>query len=399
MVESHALNKLLAPFPLDEFFQRHWEKQFLHLRRDVNDYYGQILSIDQLDSYFQPGNMSPHFFRVIKEGTDYDLARWTSLEHRSHADPSRVVSVQKLFALFSEGATLIINAAQTGIPTLDSFCKELSRELQSRVQPNIYITPPNQQGLFAHYDPHDVFVLQISGTKRWNLYRPPVELPVQASSVRLDGYAEKEPDHVIELRPGDLLYLPRGTVHLANSANNNSIHVTIGLLAKYWFNLLEELAYIAEQDPAFRRAIPHALTTEAEKVAFINEFSALLEQLLAKTPVQQLVDRERSALAANNVDTSVSMKDLLQLDHLTSSSTVSRRNNEAYEIEQEENSFVLKFGQEKVSLPKFMQVSFESLLGPGPIAVEEIKGPLTDKSKLELTKTLVQAGFLRIEAV
>ena len=35
------------------------------------------------------------------------------------------------------------------------------------MQINAYITPPENQGFAAHYDTHDVFVLQVSGSKRW----------------------------------------------------------------------------------------------------------------------------------------------------------------------------------------------------------------------------------------
>ena len=40
------------------------------------------------------------------------------------------------------------------------------------MQANAYITPPQNRGFDDHYDVHDVFVLQIEGTKRWIIHEP-----------------------------------------------------------------------------------------------------------------------------------------------------------------------------------------------------------------------------------
>jgi bifunctional lysine-specific demethylase and histidyl-hydroxylase NO66 len=67
------------------------------------------------------------------------------------------------------------------------------------VQANAYLTPPVAQGLNLHGDPHDVFAVQTHGVKRW-VVEPP-----------------DEPRWELELRPGDVLYLPAGTRHAAQT--------------------------------------------------------------------------------------------------------------------------------------------------------------------------------------
>ena len=46
------------------------------------------------------------------------------------------------------------------------------------MQINAYITPPENQGFAAHYDTHDVFVLQVAGSKRWTIHAPVLEHPL-----------------------------------------------------------------------------------------------------------------------------------------------------------------------------------------------------------------------------
>ena len=53
-----------------------------------------------------------------------------------------------------------------------SFATRLAAELGHPVPANAYVTPPSSRGFSAHYDVHDVFVLQLAGRKRWTVYAP-----------------------------------------------------------------------------------------------------------------------------------------------------------------------------------------------------------------------------------
>lgn len=85
---------------------------------------------------------------------------------------------------------------------------------------NMYLTPPNSQGLSRHCDDHCVLVCQIRGVKRWKIYPNPCPwLPRLYEHVddllylevenKLDGCEE------VLLREGDILYIPRGFPHEA----------------------------------------------------------------------------------------------------------------------------------------------------------------------------------------
>jgi ribosomal protein L16 Arg81 hydroxylase len=83
------------------------------------------------------------------------------------------------------------------------------------VHANVCITPQNSSGFTPHYDTHEVLVLQIGGSKVWRIYDPPLKLPhrsqpFNAASHRLPP--RPRPRFELEMRPGDLLYLPRGYV-------------------------------------------------------------------------------------------------------------------------------------------------------------------------------------------
>lgn len=98
------------------------------------------------------------------------------------------------------------------------------------------------QGFAPHFDDVDVYVLQVEGRKRWRVCAP---LPGHA----LPRYSSR--DFVdaeigtcmldVVLEPGDLLYLPRGTIHQAASLPAaHSLHLTVSAdYRRSWADLLE----------------------------------------------------------------------------------------------------------------------------------------------------------------
>ena len=87
------------------------------------------------------------------------------------------------------------------------------------------------QGFAPHYDDVDVFILQVSGRKRWRAYAPlpGAGLP-RFSSPDFDEARDALGAPLLDrtLQPGDMLYLPRGTVHQAQSLpEEHSLHLTV----------------------------------------------------------------------------------------------------------------------------------------------------------------------------
>ena len=78
----------------------------------------------------------------------------------------------------------------------------------------------------VHYDDHDLLVVQLRGTKRWYVSSRVSELNNTWAAIP-ERPPELGPHHTVDVAPGDLLYLPRGTWHSVDS-DNNSLHLSIG---------------------------------------------------------------------------------------------------------------------------------------------------------------------------
>ncbi|XP_029069793.1 ribosomal oxygenase 2 isoform X7 [Monodon monoceros] len=161
----------------------------------------------------------------------------------------------------------------------------------SLVGSNVYITPAGSQGLPPHYDdvevrgeetarlredellPARVFILQLEGEKHWRLYHPTVPLAREYSLEAEDRIGR--PAHEFTLKPGDLLYFPRGTVHQADTPSGlaHSTHVTISTYqSSSWGDfLLDTIPGLvfdtAKADVELRAGIPRQLLLQVETTA------------------------------------------------------------------------------------------------------------------------------------
>ncbi len=174
---------------------------------------------------------------------------------------------------YGDGATLAFQRLDRKLDRFSHYCAALSARLGHPVQLSAYLSPAQSQGLDIHHDTHDVIIVQIEGEKRFDLFeeivaRPVPRLPLQAAQAA-------RARHVCSctLQPGDLLYLPRGIPHRAESGARDSLHVTLGVLALTWaavvddlareLHLLEPLRRSCAAGEVFDAAALHAAASEA----------------------------------------------------------------------------------------------------------------------------------------
>ena len=172
-----------------------------------------------------------------------------------------------MLAQLADGATLVLQGLHRTWPPLVRFGSQLADELGHPVQINAYITPPQNRGFAPHYDVHDVFVLQVSGRKRWRLHEPVVRAPLEnqnweKSRAEVAARAETEPLLDTVLEPGDALYLPRGTIHAAEALGETSIHLTVGIHPLTRYTVVQRLLESAQDVPELRTSLPMGVDLE-----------------------------------------------------------------------------------------------------------------------------------------
>ena len=229
------------------------------LRKDCGAF-DDLLSTAAVDELLSGRGLRTPFLRLVRDGKLIKPKEFTGSGGLGAEVPDQVLDDRVLGAL-ARGATLVLQGLHRIWPPLRDFCAELAAELGCAVQANAYLTPPGHTGFHTHYDTHDVFVIQVAGGKHWRIhepvYRDPLPQQPWGGLVEEVAAAAAGPEVLDEvLRPGDVLYLPRGWLHAASSVRQTSLHITLGLHRPTAYTVVEALLRLAAEEESLRAGLP-----------------------------------------------------------------------------------------------------------------------------------------------
>lgn len=256
------------------FFRDYYEQQALVCTHQDAGRFSDLLSLAWIDGLLASSELPPR---------SLDMARKKPPIQRSfYTFSDGTIDRGAVLHHYQRGATIIFPQMHLSNPRLAELCRALEMTFSARIQTNIYLTPANSQGFSTHYDDHDVFVMQISGEKRWRLYERPVENPYRGEKFRSAEHKPGHPRDEFVLHAGDCVYIPRGLMHDAESHGETpSLHITVGILGQSWADLmLEAVSEVALRHPAFRRLLPPGYSKpDYDPGEAKQQFHALLDTL------------------------------------------------------------------------------------------------------------------------
>jgi hypothetical protein len=322
----------------------------------------------------------------VRQGAQIDPSSYTTDLSWRPQPFSGTIDVDRVLAEFEDGATIVLQALHHNWAPLAAFCRRLEAALGEPVQANAYFTPRSAQGLAVHHDMHDVFVLQISGEKHWRVYEPVIELPLKGqtySKAKHGAPGAPVEDGVLEA--GDTMYLPRGWLHDALTADSESLHVTIGVKVYTWLDAVTAALDDCRREVGFRRSVP------ADGEMHDDLLAALAEQLAP----EQVARRKRERFVRSRRPLREGeLTQLGALDGLTAESLLERRSTVIADLDFPHLSFEGK----TITFPEHVQDEVEFLVAAdAPFSAGELPGDLDDEGRLVLVRRLVREGFLRIQ--
>ena len=295
-----ALARLVGD--VEDFAARRWARQPL-LRpapapTDVG--FADLLTLDDVDELVSVRGLRTPFLRLVKDGRAIPESAYIGGGGTGATVPDQAHD-DGIHEQMASGATLVLQGLHRLWPPLLGFGQELAADLGHPTQINAYITPAASRGFAAHYDVHDVFVLQLAAEKRWIVHEPvhPLPLAHQPSdrlAAAVAARAAQQPLLETVLRPGDCLYLPRGYLHSAQALGGLSAHLTIGVPAWPRHDLLDrvlhEVRAACAQDAALRDSL--ALGVDVGAAEELGEDLQAVRAALVRA-VQGVSDRSVAA--------------------------------------------------------------------------------------------------------
>lgn len=383
-----ALELTLDPHSQEEFQDQYSDRRPLIVERDQAGRFDAVLSDADLERLVCETAIRVPAFRLVRDGTQLPLTGYTKDIPWRPGTFAATALVDRVAEQHAAGATIVLQALHLHHHPAALYCRGLEVALGWPVQANAYCTPAASQGFAVHHDTHDVFVLQVSGHKRWRIYEPVVELPLtdQRWPAAAAGRVG-EPLHEITLRQGDTLYIPRGWPHEAAAADAGSLHITVGLHPPTRLDAIRAGLAGCSDDVEFRRALEPDGELPAE---LIERLAARLSaQEAARRARQRFVDSRRPILDGQ-------LTQVRALEQLTVDTPLQRRATVIADLLPRPGGGVaVRFEGKEVIFPAQAADAVAAVhAAPGTFTPAELPGRLDVAGRLVLVKRLVREGYL-----
>ena len=294
---------LVAPLTPEQFVEEIHERRAVHVARAaLPDYYAGWFGRTQIDALLRAGKL-----RYTEE---IDVTSYEGGERQTH-NGDGVAAAEDVWRRFGDGCSVRLSWPQRHSDEVWAMVAQLEEYFGCGGGCNSYLTPAGCQGFAPHWDDVDAFILQVEGVKHWRIYAPrsPDEaLPRFSSPNFAQDELGGEPLAEVTLRPGDLLYLPRGFIHQAESdAEHDSLHLTLSTGRQHtWRDLLQLAVEGAVEDaaahmPEWRRSLPrdyleymgvvHADAADVRRAAFAQRLQAMVQSVVASLPLDAACDQ------------------------------------------------------------------------------------------------------------
>ena len=267
-------DQIIAPLNRDKLVRDHWGKSFARMQGTPGRF-ADLFTWNELNTVLETHRLMPPRFKLFKDGQLIDPARYITPPHMG----TPRIDSGGLAVCRAEGASLILNDVQEVSPKLRQLMQVFQAALKTDTYANLYAAFHSQKAFDLHWDPQDSIILQLSGKKRWKVYKPTRLHPLEDD---LEKPAQPTGDAVWEgvLKEGDAIYIPRGWWHVVHPLNEPSLHLTVSLTPPKGLDLLGWAVSKLRSEVQVRAGIP-ALLDGAARAAHMKSLRDLVTTTLS----------------------------------------------------------------------------------------------------------------------
>lgn len=278
----------------DDFVKKNFGKDYIFIEEmdgmgSDTFTYDDFQSMLEMKSHWNPGSLM-----VMNDTKKVDPALYFDELPRASGNDRFILNLEKLEGLIKRGCSVVLNDVHTLNPALQQFALKLQDLTKAQCQANLYFSMGNNKAFGPHFDDHEVFALHCAGEKVWNIYENVEPYPINADIFKKDLKERMDLSgplkEQVTLKPGSMLYLPRGQFHDALASGNGSIHIAFGVNRMMPLDLLDGVWQRLVQDSWVRSDLPREMTEKdlksilkqlGQKVAELGEDKQLLASVMA----------------------------------------------------------------------------------------------------------------------
>lgn len=369
---------------LDVFGSRVWDKAPMRCRASPTFDPAEVISARELDRLISSRHSSA---RLMENGAylSDDLHREHGLRRRD--DRTWLSDPDALLARFRAGAAIVLPSAHEVWPPIASLTSHLERILDARVGATLFVSPPGTVTDW-HADGGHLFVLHLYGAKQW--------------------LVQQEPDGplAVTLRPGDILYVPKGLLHYVAGGDAVAVHVSFYSAGATWADLLKS-ALASRIDSLSNPSLQRNPLNPCWGAASRDEWVATLDRLTSEvldvvaTLRHTLPDLDTDSLAParprrplGRTSQALALLDAWSALAVTNDSALRVRPDGGVEIEAGSSAVSLRFAGRVVQVRASQCDAVARILATADRSFVPAELGLTDDESIALIRQLVAEGLL-----
>ena len=292
---------LISPMDEKDFFQNYFGKKYLHIKADEasSKKRSALFGWEDLNAILNMAlAWSSTNFHVVLDKKMIPAREFCYKQLDRNQQEAWVPDQAKVMEWLNRGASIVMDdmdGLAVGSRAISGIFQEA---FSAKVQANLYCSWKQRQAFDVHFDPHDVFAMHFAGEKIWNIYENRLDNPIkhenfqftQAEHAKNCGAIKEQ----ITMRPGDLLYIPKGQFHDALASDDTALHIAFGIHGYLGLDFVKDLSSALVADEIFRVPLPlpregdealkKHISLIAKKISSIAESKEVLEQIrLAQT--------------------------------------------------------------------------------------------------------------------
>ena len=258
----------LGNLDIETFLRDYWQQKPCLIRNAIPDF-AEVISADELAGMACDEQVESRLLIAEPDSGQFELLHGPFEESRFGELPDSHWS-------------LLIQGVDHWIPEAADLVERFRFIPSWRLDDLMISYSTDGGGVGPHYDNYDVFIIQASGRRRWEigghyLERETEFLPDQP--VRI--LKQWQPEQVWELEPGDMIYIPPRVGHNGIALGNDCINYSVGYRAPHAHEMLHSLSGFCEHNSVdeLRYSDP-ALSPRSASGAILEADMAQVRQLL-----------------------------------------------------------------------------------------------------------------------
>lgn len=404
MNNINPIGPLFGDLSWSDFVADYWQKKSCYVAGRNKDYFKSLISREEIDALIDANGGKTDFVISMIGGKIVNPEKGVGHKARSYWTPNRV------FEAFEKGSTIRLGNIARHSKNIRRLQQHFEANLQTDVNINLYLTPPGSRAFGAHYDDHDVFIIQIGGSKIWKLFSPAENAPVEvlhrgravwlqkdlpgSKMVRPLPVAEKE--WAIKMQAGDILYVPRGHVHKVYSEDQESLHLTVAVTIVSWYEVVvQALLETLKESDILREALPPDISSRNFNTSYFTDRIAQVKADLQKHLTPEILHNSLEEIARRFVVSRQPVENgpVEQLE-IDLSTRLRIRQDMVYRVEENLREIVFYYSGGYLIVPYQSSDMLEYILDKKDFLVAELPSLLNEQSKINFARQLFEGGFL-----